>query len=269
MNLESWLTRHPYLEPLADFHADIESVLSRVSDANIALPDWAAYSHDFHAGIPLLRSSHVNLDLRPAEKILAALLVHLVPASGKVAENCRVLQEELSQKPDAPESAIGSLLDRVAFESSCPGLLRFLGWAALSRHLHPTLIAFNHWRDDDRWLRSYCPACGGKAAMAQLLSAEQGRRRLLCCGLCSTRWLFRRTGCPFCEVEDDHSLGVLAVEGEGGLRIDYCQRCRGYLKTYNGEGKESLLLANWTSLHLDVLARDEQLNPFAEPVYQF
>jgi hypothetical protein len=34
---------------------------------------------------------------------------------------------------------------------------------------------------------------------------------------------------------------------------DYCQSCRAYLKTYNGEENETLFLADWTSLHLDVM----------------
>jgi hypothetical protein len=31
---------------------------------------------------------------------------------------------------------------------------------------------------------------------------------------------------------------------EPALRIDYCPECSGYLKTYLGEGEESLLLAD-------------------------
>jgi FdhE protein len=62
---------------------------------------------------------------------------------------------------------------------------------------------------------------------------------------------------------------VVGVEGEGGLRIDYCETCHGYLKTYDGEGNESVLLADWTSLHLDVLARDRGLQRKAASLYQF
>ena len=55
--------------------------------------------------------------------------------------------------------------------------------------------------------------------------------------------------------QDEHRLAVVAIEGEGGLRIDYCETCRGYLKTYDGEGSESVLLADWTSIHLHDGAR--------------
>jgi FdhE protein len=58
------------------------------------------------------------------------------------------------------------------------------------------------------------------------------------------------------------------VEGEGGLRIDYCESCHGYLKTYDGEGGESVLLADWTSIHLDVVAIDRGLKRLAGSVYE-
>ena len=93
--------------------------------------------------------------------------------------------------------------------------------------------------------------------------------RMLWCGRCHTRWRYRRTGCPFCQTEDDHRLAGFAVEGEGRLRIDYCEQCSGYLKTYVGEGSESLLLADWTSLHLDIVARDRGLKRRAASLYEF
>ncbi len=104
--------------------------------------------------------------------------------------------------------------------------------------------------------------------MAQLVGTDLGRQRFLACGCCKTRWQYRRTRCPFCEDPDDHRLSVLAVEGEGGLRIDYCESCRGYLKTYEGEGSESVLLADWTSIHLDAVATDRGLKRLAGSVYE-
>lgn len=118
-------------------------------------------------------------------------------------------------------------------------------------------------------MRNYCPTCGALPAMAQLVGTDPGRLRLLSCGRCTTRWRYRRTACPFCQSQDDQGLAVVAIEGEAGLRIDYCEVCLGYLKTYNGEGNEGLLLADWTSLHLDILARDRGLKRLAASLYEF
>jgi FdhE protein len=60
---------------------------------------------------------------------------------------------------------------------------------------------------------------------------------------------------------------TLAIEGESRLRIDYCEACSGYLKTYTGEGSEALFLADWTSIHLDIIARDRGLKRLAASLY--
>jgi FdhE protein len=67
---------------------------------------------------------------------------------------------------------------------------------------------------------------------------------------------------------DDHRLSVLAIEGEKSLRLDYCQSCGAYLKTYDGEGNESLFLADWSSLHLDIIARDRGLKRLANSLHE-
>jgi len=46
------------------------------------------------------------------------------------------------------------------------------------------------------------------------------------------------------------------------------ESCGGYIKTYNGSGNESLLLADWTSLHLDVITRDRGLHRSAASLYE-
>ena len=40
------------------------------------------------------------------------------------------------------------------------------------------------------------------------------------------------------------------------------------LKTYDGEGAETVLLADWTSLHLDLLARDRGLRRMAASLHE-
>ena len=104
--------------------------------------------------------------------------------------------------------------------------------------------------------------------MAQLVGSDPGRLRLLSCGCCGTRWRFSRVGCPFCQNANDHRLSALTIEGEKYLRIDYCQSCQAYLKTYDGVGSETLLLADWTSLHLDIIARDRGLKRLTTSLYE-
>ena len=267
---EAWLERHPYLRPVADFQAQVALAAASIPITNARLPNWDSYSSDYYAGIPLLRSSRVSIDLAPAEAIVVALVERLTsrPLARELAEETRALNEQLQSDPEAPCRVIAWLLGEDVFASAHPGLLRLLGWACLARYLRPIVEAFRGWRDEDRWLRGYCPTCGSGPSMSQLIGVDPGRQRFLSCGCCGTRWRFPRVACPFCESGDAHRIAALAIEGEGSLRIDYCESCGAYLKTYSGEGNEILLLADWTSLHIDLIARDRSLNRVASSLYE-
>jgi len=152
--------------------------------------------------------------------------------------------------------------------SAHPGLLRFLAWTAVRRVLEPVVEGSSRWSDGERWGRGYCPTCGAFPPSAQLAAEEAGRPRFLACGCCRTRWQFRRIGCPFCGNEAQEHLGILQVEGEEGLRIDVCGECRGYVKTYTDEGDEALFLADWPTLHLDVLAVQRGFERVGASLYQ-
>jgi FdhE protein len=265
-----WLAKHPYLQPAADFHAQVAAAAASVPSGNKQVANWDDYLDDYQAGIPLLRSAQVAIDFEPAETMLVSLVESLAakPLPEKLALQCRASDAQLRDELNAPRQAVAWLLDDESFEPAHPGLLRYLGWTALARFLNPLTNAYSTWRMEDQWLRSYCPTCGAAPAMAQLIGVDPGRLRLLSCGCCSTRWQFRRIGCPFCESADAHHLSAIVIEGEKCLRIDYCQSCRAYLKTYNGEGSEPLFLADWTSLHLDIIARDRGLKRLASSLYE-
>lgn len=235
MTRDSWLAAHPYLKPLADFIAQVDRAMAGIEVLEARTPDWESYRPDFLAGVPLLTSTAASVDLEPGERMTAALLERLGPV--------------ISAEP-------------------LPGMSQYVSRTAMARYLRPTVVAFDAWRDDDRWLRQYCPTCGSLPAMAQLVGADSGRKRLLSCGCCRTRWQFKRTGCPFCD-SDSQQLASVTVEGEPALRIDHCASCGGYVKTYNGQTDEELLLSDWSSLHLDVIAQDRGLKRLAASLYDF
>jgi FdhE protein len=259
MNRDAWLSAHPYLRPVAEIDAFVDAAAGAIHVPIAPLPDWDTYTADFHAGVPLLGSAEAAVDLSLAEAAVLPLIKKLMgfPLPAPLAAQCRVLEGELESVAHTGEP----------FSPSHPGLFQYLAWAVLVRSLSSVVAAFDLWRNEDRWLRNYCPTCGERPAMAQLVGKDPGRLRKLSCGRCRTRWRYRRTGCPFCDHQDEHRLAVVAVEGESGLRIDYCETCGGYLKTYDGEGMESVLLADWTSLHLDLIARDRGFKRLATSLY--
>jgi FdhE protein len=270
MTPERWLDAHSYLRPLGDLSADVDRAMTGIDSPVARIPDWDDYRQDFLAGVPLLSSADAGVDLEPGGRIAAALLETLAsgPLSGSLAEEIRALDAELRHDPRVARRIVDSLLGDETFTPSSRGLLRYLAWTAMARFLAPVVNAFAGWRDEDRWLRRYCPTCGSLPAMAQLVGIEPGRMRLLSCGCCGTRWQFKRTGCPFCEADSQRLVSV-TIEGEPAVRIDHCESCGGYLKTYDGQGDEILWLSDWSSLHLDLIAHDRGLKRLAASLYEF
>ena len=259
---------HPYLRPLAGLCAGVDRALSEIHVPEASPPAWESYRPEFEEGIPLLASARAPVELAPAGPVLEALLRRLEsePLPGTLGAEVSALSAELRRDPQLSHRMVAWLAGDDSFEPPAPGLVRFLGWTALARYLRPVVEAYGQWRDEERWLRRYCPTCGSLPAMAQLAGVEPAQHRRLSCGCCGTRWRYRRTQCPFCE-NDAHRLSGFKVEGEPGLRIDHCEACGGYLKTYDGQGQEALLLSDWTSLHLDLVAHQRGLKRQAASLY--
>jgi FdhE protein len=182
---DAWLASHPYLQPIADLHAVVDTAASGISPANPNGLSWDNYDDDFFRGVPLLHSSAVTIDWMPVEKIIKEMVEILASSSlpGKLAEETRTLLTEVRANPEAPRRIVAWLLDHDDLMSACPGLLRYLGWTALSRYLCLLTDVFDRRREEGQWLWRYCPMCGSLPAMAQLVGRDQGRRRFLCCGL--------------------------------------------------------------------------------------
>ena len=269
VNADGWLAAHSYLQPVAHFCAQVDRAADGVETGPAAIPDWNDYAADFREGVPLLQSSNAAPDLEPAGRWIVSLVERLAaqPLAGGLAKEASALDAHLRDQADVSRRVVSWLLGDDSINPVSPGLLRHLGWTVMARYLSPVVEAFALWRDEEGWLRHYCPTCGSAPAMGQLVGSDPGRRRLLACGRCGTRWQYRRTACPFCE-GDSQRLATVAVEGEAGLRIDYCESCHAYLKTYDGQGDEALLLSDWTSLHLDVVAHGRGLKRLAASLYE-
>jgi len=266
VTLDEWVRAHPYLRPIADLHDRLEAAIRGASPSS-ADARWDEYAAEFGMGVPLLLSVEARVDLGAASRRVRLAVEDLAEGAldDELAAEAHALALEIRERGDRP--VMDWLLGADdGWNPSRPGLLRCVGWMAAESTLRPLLIAFDRWRDDDRWLQRYCPSCGSLPAMAQLAGKDPGRRRLLSCGCCRTRWRYARTGCPFCETES-HKLAAVGFQDAHGLRIDYCETCHGYLKTYDGEGDEAVMLADWTSLHVDVLAIDRGLKRFAPSLY--
>ena len=133
MTQEAWLTAHPYLLSVAEFHAQVERAAVGLPSAIACVPNWQDYEGEYVAGVPLLQSCSSTIDLRPVATTLEALIGKLGSAAlrGNLAQDIRDLQVELGQDPDFSQRTVASLLDPDAPASTHFGLLRSLACSSI------------------------------------------------------------------------------------------------------------------------------------------
>lgn len=270
---QAWLDAHPYLAPIARYEGTVAEALSCSPRRTAQLESWDAWREDEKAGIPLLRSGAAGVDFAsPAASALGHLVDALTGADvpERVAGRLQDLRERLHRSPGERVRAIAWIAGGAGPDGAPrdAGLVKHLAWTAARRVLQPLVLEAAR-RGGDAWGRGRCPTCGALPAMAQLVEGEGGRPRLLACGCCGTRWRYRRIGCPFCDSDAQDRLGILEVEGDAPLRLDVCDDCKGYLKTYTGEGDEELFLADWPTLHLDAAAASRGFRRLGASLYDF
>lgn len=124
------------------------------------------------------------------------------------------------------------------------------------------------------WTGAACPACGGLPQVS-VIAPESGEfmggsPRSLVCGRCAGWWAFPRATCAGCGEDDPRRLAPYRPEGPGTARIDACETCRAYVKTFDLREPGGLavvpLVDDVATVALDLWARERGL---ARPVVSF
>jgi FdhE protein len=223
-----------------------------------------AASAKLAADTSLLRDENLQLDVAALQRqwqgICAAVQRHQNSEAGQ-ALAAAVVQGRLSLD-DLIRLVLAGRPEEIHAHADNLGLDAGLTTAVLGLALFPALSRINdalsELRQGTRWERGHCPTCGSWPLLGEFRGLEQ--TRFLRCGLCAAEWEFPRLQCPFCGERDHRQLGYLSVEGEDvRYRAATCDVCRGYVKmvsTLSRLGGPSLLVANVSTLHLDLAAAD-------------
>ncbi len=110
----------------------------------------------------------------------------------------------------------------------------------------------------DKWWQSSCPVCGRISAVAK----NRYGKRFLVCTYCGTEYLFDNFFCVYCDNKDPYTLKFIEVEENPALKIDFCTKCKHYLKVIEeAKLKEPIPkgLEDILTLNLDFLAKDAGL----------
>lgn len=246
---------------LREVHAEVEPVRMDAGTARLRL----------QAGHPLLAGTSVPVDTEAAGRILREICRLL-----DTPEAIR-LRESVRQRPipfQAAAEALVSRRDHALAEGGDvpPAFLSFVVLAGLRPSFRRHAERLQPLTESVPWHRPVCPVCGSVPSLAEL-RGEPGRRYLRC-ALCEAAWRVPRLWCPFCGTTDHTRLGYLTSEEDPGMRLDFCQACRRYLKTRiarGGEAEAGVFGLDLATLHLDALAwargyRSAGVRPGGAPV---
>jgi Protein involved in formate dehydrogenase formation len=118
------------------------------------------------------------------------------------------------------------------------------------------------------WHGSSCPLCGAPA-QASVIAEESGEfmggsPRSLVCARCASWWSFPRAICALCGQDDPRSITGFLVPTDRVVRVDCCETCHGYVKTFDlrqAGGVDIVpLVDDIATLHLDLWAQDRGFN---------
>ncbi|MDQ3985757.1 MAG: formate dehydrogenase accessory protein FdhE [Actinomycetota bacterium] len=123
----------------------------------------------------------------------------------------------------------------------------------------------------DEWAGRACPLCGDLAQAAVIVEESggflQGSPRYLVCRRCAGWWAYPRAVCPSCGEDDSRRISSYSPDGQRWVRVDVCDNCRTYVKTFDLREPEASevdpLVDDVATLTLDVWAHERGLQRFS------
>lgn len=216
-------------------------------------------------GFPLFSRGDLPIDHEGATLLFQRLLEHLSSTKRKDREALEKTLERIQVEPNwvrdvirdflsGDEEKITAMAQEVALS---PMVVKFLAHMALRPSIRSLRESAAEGIRDYTWNFGYCPLCGSPPDMACF--SDEGKR-FLHCELCGHEWHYPRLKCPFCGEERAKELGYFTSEEEEGYRVDFCKKCKRYIKTLDMRvigSPAPLEVENLITLHLDILAHKQ------------
>ena len=121
----------------------------------------------------------------------------------------------------------------------------------------------------EQWHDAICPICGGLPRLSVIAEESgefmAGAARYLICGRCVTAWGFARATCPNCREHHPQKLGIFTNQRWPWARVDTCETCRSYIKTFDlrlpGSRDVVPVVDDVATVPLDLWATDHGFHP--------
>lgn len=215
-------------------------------------------------GLPLLHGLQLELDLQEVRELII-LIARALERSVKnpyVLDIRTALEEDrldvgmlLSQTAAGQRDSIDAVSDGLGLNSD---LLWTLAQFSLRPAFHAVRLQLSPLVEGVAWNKGNCYVCGAGASLAELQGNNQAKH--LRCGQCGADWPAGRLHCASCGNEDNHTLSYISAEKkEETMRVEVCEKCRGYLKvivSFSPSPPEMLSVEDLATLQLDYIARE-------------
>ena len=259
-----WPAYAALLDFYARLYAEQETAGGRIQLPPLAVPA-AELADRGRLGLPLLSLPDFGIDPERAAALFGTICRITASSQSRLADAARGLADALDQGRFAPEHLFNGLLgaDEGVFDSAAAtlgvekSLLAFLTYHSMKPSICARSRQLAVYLEAGRRLNGgVCPVCGSAPGFALL---DEAGARTLVCGFCWHSWDFSRIRCPACGNGDSQQLSYFFNPQDPGCRVDLCDRCRHYLKTFDVRktGRSRYWpLALVASLHLDLQATE-------------
>jgi FdhE protein len=224
----------PFIKEVVNFYEKVFS-LQHESDPDI-IKDYSELKNK--TDFPLIEKTGFYIDFDNAEKLFKKVCDLCKGSEIDADITAKIIKDSIkssdfSFKTIANSYLKGDLSLPKSIENNTdfnPQVFDFILYNALKPSIVKSskIIAYDL-KDADHTKQGYCPICGSAPSLS-LLSKKNGSRSLVC-SFCWHEWETSRISCTFCENNESKSLGYVAIETEKGIRADYCDKCKKYLKT--------------------------------------
>lgn len=282
--MKRFLKKHPFLKDTERIHRLVDEAVG--APEPIQIPERAAAKTRAEK-LPVLqqetyRRRMVRAVYMMQEEVFSRIIEMDVPPL--MQESAREYLAVLKKlRKGAKEEFIIAVLtqDAAAFSALCAqhalneGFIRSTIWRMVAALVPANLKAPEVWDenpDRPQFRQNYCPVCGRRPVLAELRKYRDGRTRHLICGGCGTRWLYARVGCVYCGNTELEKMHTLEPADSDIMRLDICDVCDSYIKTYRGPADGSaddyIYRQDWASVHLDLLAEEKGLHKKGNPILE-
>ena len=278
--IAQWVGKHPYLKNIADFQSALDiaykELLKEEGRQDQIIYDWEFAKRELKRGIPVLRAEVMTDDMKEQIAkffIKTSDLMLEFEFSDEMRRKCQKIQTFFLSNRDILNEYIEEILRGdeftvAEFVSIHRGIFIFMLWNSLYLTLEPLKILVGHSLPEIGWERSYCPLCGQLPSMAQTTRKDNGEERILVCSCCKMRWTYGASGCPFCQSANSQQTSIISLPDENEFCIEACDKCQGYLKIYTKFGMERIALNDWSTLHVDMIAKNNGLKRIGYQLYE-